>query len=92
MKIANRNARKFVQERKPFKANNLFGAQDGNLYVVYSYGHHWPLFVCSDCGFWYENISKYSVTTSKHKSQSNPLMNTIPMHVEALKTFIEQNR
>jgi len=92
MKTSNIQCRKLVQERKPFKGNNLFGEQDGNLYVVYSYGHHWPLFVYSACGIWYENANKRSVSTSKHRMQSNPLVNTIPMSVEALKTFINQNR
>ena len=90
-KIANRDARHYVAGCKEFKGNNLFGEMRGQLYVVYSYGYHWPLFVCSACGVWYENASKYSVSTSKHKSQSNPLVTTIPMSVEDLKTFIADN-
>ena len=47
-------------------------------YVVYSYGDHWPLFIFrprepSVCGgTWYENTSKYGVTTSRHHSSCKP--------------------
>jgi hypothetical protein len=92
MKTSNGQCRKFVQERKPFKGNNLFSEQDGSLYVVYSYGHHWPLFVCDRNGLWYENADKYSVSTSKHKSQSNPFADTIPMSVGDLRQFINKYR
>lgn len=50
-----------------------------HVYVVYSYGFHWPLFIYepgeeqSDDGAWYENAERYSVTTSKHHSQLHPL-------------------
>lgn len=90
-KIANRNARHYVASRKEFKGNNLFGVKVGSLYVVYSYGYHWPLFVCSACGVWYENADKYLVSTSKHKSQANPLADTIPMSVTDLRVFIVDN-
>lgn len=91
MKTSNCKARKFVQACKPFKANNLFGEIRGSLYVVYSYGYHWPLFVRSACGVWYENANKYSVSTSKHRSQVHPLVDTIPMSVADLKMFIVNN-
>lgn len=89
-RTSNGQCRKFVQSRKPFKANNLFGVIEGNLYVVYSYGHHWPLFVCDmNNNQWYENTDKYSVSTSKHKSQSNPHVNAvIPMTVKEMQKFI----
>ena len=58
MKIANRDARRHVQNRTPFKGANLYGRfwqvspaegstwERGNHgYAVFSYGEHWPLFV-----------------------------------------------
>lgn len=58
-------------------------------YVVYSYGEHWPLFVAEwlDDGpvTWYENIDKYSATTSRHKSQAHPHVNTMPMDAGAMR-------
>jgi hypothetical protein len=83
MKISNRNAGAFVQRLQVFKANNLWSewVDDRNTdtkdarYVVYSYDRHWPLFIYDvRCDAWFENTSKYGVTTSKHKTQSHPLI------------------
>ena len=84
VRIANRDARGYVQDRTPFigsnieavwRKNNLTGDR---MYVVTSYGTHWPLFIWEN-GVWYENADKYSPTTSKHKSQTHPLCDTVPM-------------
>jgi hypothetical protein len=82
-KISNHQARDYVQRCIEFKANNLWSEwiDDGNpedepepaRYVVYSYDRHWPLFVYETrTNMWFENASKYGVTTSKHKTQSHP--------------------
>lgn len=86
MKIANRDARQFVQRLHPFEGNNLFAqffcadtssAQPGDSgYVVYSYDFHWPLFVHCN-GVWYENEEKFSRTTAKHRTQSHPHQPTV---------------
>ncbi len=83
VKISNCNARGYVQRCIEFKANNLWSEwiDDRNpeddpvdaRYVVYSYDRHWPLFIYEvRTDMWFENASKYSVTTSKHKTQSHP--------------------
>ena len=73
-KIANTNARTFVKSRMEFTGSNLYGRwTTSNLYVVYSYGDHFPLWVYDDViGHWLENTSKYSQTTSIHKTRTNP--------------------
>ena len=83
MKISNAKARPAVQTLSPFTGNNTFGEWSGSAYTVFSYGHHFPLFVFKD-GIWYENSDKYSVsatkysqTTSKHRSQLHPLEETV---------------
>lgn len=41
----------------------------GGLYVVYSYGPHFPLALFDyDAGKWFHNTDKYSSTTSRHFS------------------------
>lgn len=75
MKIANQKARSMVKARIPFKGNNTFGENLNGAYVVFSYGHHWPMFAYVD-GTWYENDGRYSTTTSKHRSQLHPLSET----------------
>ena len=70
MRIANTNASSYVRRRIPFKGNNLFGELLAKGYVIYSYGHHFPLFVYSvKTKRWYGNNNKYSQSTSKHKTQ-----------------------
>jgi hypothetical protein len=88
VKTSNCNARDYVKRLSEFKANNLwsewveFDHPDAR-YVVYSYDRHWPLFIYEvRTDTWYENASKYSVTTSKHKSQSHPYADTTKLHVD----------
>ena len=94
IKVSNCNARQYVKDCKEFKANNLWSewVRDENTdtndarYVVYSYDRHWPLFIYEvRVDAWFENASKYGVTTSKHKTQSNPHIgsgNITSLHVE----------
>ena len=94
MKTSNCNAGAFVQRLQVFKANNLWSewVDDMNTdtkdarYVVYSYDRHWPLFIYDvRTDMWFENTSKYGITTSKHKSQSNPHIgsdNITSLHVD----------
>lgn len=94
-RIANAACRSLVKACVPFKCHgSMFAkwesASDGTrMYVVYSYGEHWPLFVCHE-GTWYENSGRYSVTTSKHRSQSHPHCDTILATCDELKAFIRR--
>jgi hypothetical protein len=90
-KISNCNSRNYVKQCKQFKANNLWSewVRDENTdtndarYVVYSYDRHWPLFIYEvRTDMWFENASKYGVTTSKHKTQSHPHTDTTQLHVD----------
>ena len=76
MKVANSKARGAVQTLSPFTGSHTFGEWNGSAYVVCSYGYHFPLFVFKD-GAWYENSDKYSVSTSKHRTQLHPLEETV---------------
>lgn len=49
-----------------------------SLYVVFSYGYHWPLWI-NWKGIWFGNIDKFSRTTTKHHSQTHPLTQYVPM-------------
>jgi hypothetical protein len=87
-RVANKDARKYVQERKPFSGSNTEGVWRRDIYkgseahlrryVVTSYGNHFPLFIWDD-GVWYENVDWFAPTTSKHKSQLHPHCETMPM-------------
>lgn len=92
IKTSGWKARALVQSKTNFKNHNgqLFGRWETPLmYAVYSYGDHWPLFVWD--GFdWYENEEKFSVTTTKHRSQTHPLKETTLLNRNALRAMIAQ--
>lgn len=88
-KIANWQAKEYVTALKEFMGNNLFAewTADGERYVVYSYGPHWPLYVFdSITDQWYGNFSHFGRTTTKHFTQSRPTHITgadlVPLHVD----------
>lgn len=84
-KISNATARKFVQVLAPFTGNNTFAEVRNGVYVVFSYGDHFPLFAHVN-GVWFENEDKYSPTTSKHRSQLHPLTDTHKLSTSALQS------
>lgn len=101
MKIANRDARFYVQQQHPFEGNNLYGtfwcanpssAHPGDSgYVVYSYGTHWPLFICvylNGQNVWFENEERHSRTTSKHKSQTHPYQPTTLLPLRSMTRMV----
>ncbi len=87
MKVSNKTCRPYVQNRREFQGHNLFGTTVNGNYVVYSYGRHFPLFAFVD-GSWYSNSDKYSVSTSKQRTQSHPQVNTIDLNTSDLKSLI----
>jgi len=69
--IANKNARAYINEQAEFKGSNLSGKRIApSMYVVYSFKWR-PLWACIK-GQWYGHKTKYSRTTSVHRSQSQP--------------------
>jgi hypothetical protein len=103
VKIANRDARQYVQRRQPFTGNSLYAetwlaipsgiAEGGCGYAVFSYGFHWPLFAAVSLGgrtVWFENTDKHSVSTSKHRSQTHPHTDTTPLTVQQMRTLVQR--
>jgi hypothetical protein len=78
-RIANCGAREYVNARKPFA--NYGGTltayeqatADRHVYVVMSYGPHFPIYVYDyPTGEWYGNSDRYSQTTSNHQNRARP--------------------
>ena len=85
--IANRDCRSYVERKEEFEGSNLYARKIGKIYVVYSYGRHYPMFLCRK-GHWYENSDKYSSSTSKHHSQARPYEGVQQDETSALSKFI----
>jgi hypothetical protein len=82
MRVSNNKARDYVNGHKEFQGSNTFGKwlEKGNgredadkLYVVYSYGSHFPMYVYDkEQGKWIGNKDKYSQSTTRHQSLLRP--------------------
>jgi hypothetical protein len=70
MTISLRQVPDHVSRRQSFKCNkSLFAEHREHGYVVFSYGHHFPVAVYDNrTGEWTVNSDKYSPTTSRHQS------------------------
>ena len=44
-RVANNNCRDLVEKRQEFDGSNLYARKIGKLYIVYSYGEHYPMFL-----------------------------------------------
>jgi len=91
--IANGKAREYVKKLEVFKGSNIFsewyeqgidGTRDiVKRYVVYSFRYTFPLFIYEPLSdTWYENTTKFSRTTSKHKTQLHPCVHTKTLCLE----------
>jgi hypothetical protein len=89
IKTTNNQCSELVTNKIEFKANNIFSEyiKEDKLYIVYSYGYHFPMYVKYK-NTWYENSDKYSVTTSKQQSQSRPNAKTKKRNTSELKNII----
>jgi len=96
IKVSGWKARPYAQNGINFTNHNgqLYGTWlTPNLYVVYSYGPHWPLFVYdTTLNLWYENEDRASRTTSKHRSQTFPFATTELRSCGWLRTYINSQR
>ncbi len=74
-RLANNELRGPISRREMFKTNSgsVFPRREGNLYVVYSYDTHFPMWVYDGhINQWFGNEDRWSRTTSKQQSQTRP--------------------
>lgn len=95
-RVANADARDYVQRCIEFKGSNTFAQEShtdhSTLYVVYSYGEHFPMFIAEtgDDGVtrWYNNQDRFSVSTSKHRTQLHPhVEHMVPMDTARMRVL-----
>lgn len=74
--VNNAAVSRWTTNREPVRNHNhtLYSAKAGKLYVVYSYGEHWPMYIYdTDMGVWFENAAKPpSAATSRHHNAVRP--------------------
>lgn len=80
-----------LSARKEFDGNSMFGRWvNDNLYAVFSWGSHWPLYVyCKESNRRLANFEKYSSSTSRHaRIVRNNVHVDSEVGVEQLKSII----
>ena len=73
--LSNAETREPIERREIFTTNaaTIFPRKTSNLYIVYSWGTHFPMWVYDgDLNQWFGNSDRYSRSTSKHQSLSRP--------------------
>jgi hypothetical protein len=90
IRTTGQRCRPYVTARQPFTNSNgqLFARYEQGLFVVYSYGAHWPLYIY-DGAQWLENSDRASMTTSKHRSQARPSVTTTLADCRTMKSIID---
>jgi hypothetical protein len=91
IKTTNREAGRYVEDKKDFVGSNTFGNNINGKFVVYSYGHHFPIYLYDfNENQWYGNEDKYSMTTSKHMTQLHPNRDVEYVNTLELKSKINE--
>ena len=103
MKIANTRIADYISNKKECEGSNIFAEykrigqqmlpdhhpeKSKKIYVVYSYGYHFPMYCFID-GIWVGNSSSYSPTTARHKSQANPGNVRLYIPTKTLKKLVD---
>lgn len=87
-RISNSKMHEYTTDYKAFRNNNdtVYAkyehhvGQDNDLYVVYSYGVHFPMYIYdTSIEQWFGNGDKYSPTTGRHKSLAKPDVGNMTM-------------
>ena len=85
-RVTLKTAREAVRGKRIFYGSNLFSLWEGDRYVVYSYGKHFPMYVWEPTDEqWYANEDRFSPSTSRQQSACNPSPNAIPVPTHFLK-------
>lgn len=98
MRVANRDARAYVQDREIFTGSNIFAVDTctpagSDLYIVYSYGEHFPMYIAEEFNGevnWYENQDGYSRSTQRQQSQCHPHEDTTLFTTEQMRVLAKR--
>ena len=94
IKTTSRCASDYVRKRKPFTNSNdqLYGEWvTPDTYAVFSYGPHWPLYICRK-NVWFANSDKRSVTTTRHSSYAYPQKRTFGRSCQWMRDAVKNAR
>lgn len=92
MPISNKEMRPYVEATRQFTNHNqtVWTTWEGKLYVVYSYGRHFPMYAYdTESERWFGNKDKFSRTTTTHQRLAQPRAEIDWMNTETIKSLLE---
>lgn len=97
IRTSNKDVRQYVNNLEEFVGSNLYSHwhswDEGmtRLYVVYSYGEHFPMYVYDDNeDVWVGNKDKYSRSTTRHQSLARPSEIDVWLNTDELVRLVNQ--
>jgi hypothetical protein len=93
--LTNRQMREHVQNKQSFiNGNKTCFAEyhhGSGVYVVYSYGYHYPMYAFEpQLDVWFINTAKSSRTTARHKSHCHPRQSLYGLDFEQMRQLVIQ--
>jgi hypothetical protein len=98
-RISGRDAGQYVQNLQLFhnsgtnynhpKGATLWSAWKDDLYVVYSYGSHWPLYA-NWKGVWFANEARSTRTTNRHRGYANPSKPLVHLDLAGMRVLVDR--
>lgn len=86
-----KDVRHLVARQEPFTGGSIFAEQRGYAYAVFSYRFDYPILI-NIAGIWFENETKYSITTSRHLSSARPFgINPRLLPVDNMNALLDPN-
>ena len=74
-KISNKQLEEYTKDLTEFvnHTDTVFARSTDELYVVYSYGEHFPMYIYDhQSEMWFGNSDRYSPTTTRHQTLAQP--------------------
>jgi len=101
MRVSNNKARQYVEKLEEFQGSNTKGIWHSwdniweggpkKLYVVYSYGHHFPMYIYDEeQNKWVGNKDRFSQSTTRHQSQLRPSSIGLWVDTEEMQSIVRE--
>lgn len=88
VRTSNTKCGEYVMRRVEFDGHQLYSRYlQPDIYVVYSYGPHWPLYA-NIRGVWYRNTEKVSLSTTRQSGYARPADDVLDVDCEGMKSTI----
>lgn len=97
-RTSNTNCKEFVRKCLPFKASNLYGEwvyphneEEPAMYVVYSWGTHFPLYIWEPVErAWLGNTTGSTTSTQQHRWDARPDSGVLPIDLDTMLEIIHE--